>query len=126
MRENDAFIGQVENYLVEFDGETPLPRRVADAIHAELPRTRQVQPHPGSMRMLPMMSTLLSRAPLGIAAAVIILAVVVGASYMSNNDQTGVGGAPAAGPSASSSRTLLVDAPSAACPGITDAKMCLE
>ena len=30
MRENDHFVGQVEDYLVEFDGDTPLPGRVMD------------------------------------------------------------------------------------------------
>ena len=97
MRENDEFIGHVEDYLVEFDGETPLPGRVLDAIHAELPRTRQAKAGPGLMRMPPMLSTITSRAPLGIAAAIVILAVFVGATFINGrNDQATVGGAPAA------------------------------
>src|SRR6187551_214611 len=97
MRENDEFVGQVEDYLVEFDGDTPLPGRVLDAIHAELPRTRQAKAGLGFTRMPPMLSTISSRAPLGIAAAVVILAIVVGSSYMSGSkDQPAVGGVPAA------------------------------
>jgi len=130
MRENDEFIGQVEDYLVEFDGDTPLPGRVADAIHAELPRTRQAKAGPGFMRMPPMLSTLPSRAPLGIAAAAVVIAVVLGAVFINrDNNQSGVGGVPAASPTPESSQsltTLLAEAPGAPCPGITDEPMCLE
>jgi hypothetical protein len=138
MRENDEFIGQVEDYLVEFDGDTPLPGRVLDAIHAELPRTRQAKARPGFMRMPPMLSTIWSRAPLGVAAAIVILAVVVGATFMNGrNDQASVGGAspavsPAAGPSqgagavAGPELNRLVNAPLVPCPGITDEPQCLQ
>ncbi len=65
MKHDEDFIAQLEDYLVEFDGVTPLPDRVRDAIHVELPRTRQAQARPGLMRMQPMLSTISSRAPLG-------------------------------------------------------------
>jgi len=131
MRENDEFVGQVEDYLVEFDGDTPLPGRVLDAIHAELPRTRQAKAGLGFTRMPPMLSTISSRAPLGIAAAVVILAIVVGSSYMSGSkDQPAVGGVPAASatpqPSQSPEFLLLENAPAAPCPGITDELDCIE
>ena len=130
MRENDEFIGQVEDYLVEFDGDTPLPGRVADAIHAELPRTRQAKAGPGFMRMPPMVSTLSSRASLGIAAAVVILAVVVGATFMNrSNDQPAVGapaGSASTGPAASPEVRLLVNANTESCPGITGMVFCLD
>ena len=136
MRENDEFIGHVEDYLVEFDGDTPLPGRVLDAIHAELPRTRQAKAGPDFMRMPPMLSTISSRAPLGVAAAIVIFAVVVGATYMNNNDRAGVGGPVAAspapgpsqgdGPAASPELERLVNAPKVSCPGITDEPQCLK
>ena len=137
MRENDEFIGQVEDYLVEFDGDTPLPGRVLDAIHAEVPRTRQAKAGSGFMRMPPMLSTISSRVPLGIAAAAVVVAVVLGAVFINRgNDQSGVGGAPAAsstpGPSqgtgaaASPEVRLLVNATAVSCPGITSRPSCLE
>jgi hypothetical protein len=138
MTDNDQFIGQVEDYLVEFDGETPLPGRVLDAIHAELPRTRQAKARPGFMRMPPMLSTVSSRAPLGIAAAMVILAVVIGATYMNRNEQSGVGGlpvasptlqpsdAPAKSPGAGSDVRALANAVQTSCPGITGRPYCLE
>jgi hypothetical protein len=132
MRENDEFIGQVEDYLVEFDGETPLPGRVMNAIHAELPRTRQAKAGPVFMRMPPMLSTISSRAPLGIAAAVVV-AVVLGAVFIRNN-QSGVGGDPApsstpvpsTGPAASPEVRMLENANMVSCPGITGAPLCID
>ena len=92
MKHDDDFIAQLEDYLVEFDGVTPLPDRVRDAIHVELPRTRQAQARPGLMRMQPMLSTISSRAPLGVAAAAVVVAVVLGATFVNrSSDQTGVG-----------------------------------
>lgn len=90
MTENDHFIGRIEDYLVEFDGATPLPDRVIDAIHAELPRTRQVKASPGLMRMPAMLTTISSRAPWGPAAlakvgvtAVAVVAIgVVGLTFL--------------------------------------------
>lgn len=90
-----------------------------------------------------MLSTISSRAPLGIAAAVIILAVVVGASYMNRNEQSGVGNAPATSPApvaspvpsasaraesplATPGLVTLPQAPQASCPGITEQLMCLK
>jgi hypothetical protein len=131
MRENDEFIGQVEDYLVEFDGETPLPGRVMDAIHAELPRTRQAKANPGFMRMPPMLSTISSRAPLGIAAAVVV-AVVLGAVFINRNiDQSGVGGVAASPTPVPSQNTgaevrMLENANTVSCPGITGAPLCID
>jgi len=77
-----------------------------------------------------MLSTLPSRAPLGIAAAAVVIAVVLGAVFINrDNNQSGVGGVPAASPTPESSQslaTLLAEAPGAPCPGITDEPMCLE
>ena len=37
MTRNDDFIGQLEGYLEEYEGSTPLPNEVRDAIRAQLP-----------------------------------------------------------------------------------------
>ena len=73
-----------------------------------------------------MLSTISSRAPLGIAAAVIV-AVVLGALFISrDNGQSGVGGVPATPAPSESPATLLENAMAASCPGITDELSCLE
>jgi hypothetical protein len=135
MRENDEFIGHVEDYLVEFDGATPLPGRVLDAIHAQLPRTRQAKAGPGFMRMPPMLSTISSRAPLGIAAAAVVVAVALGAVFMNRGNQAALGGPVAsptprpsqsAGPGRGSDVRTLQNANQTSCPGITGRPLCLE
>jgi hypothetical protein len=122
MRENDEFIGQVEDYLVEFDGDTPLPGRVLDAIHAELPRTRQVHGLPGPLRMFTMLPNVSTRSGLA-AAALVVAAVGLGVVLLNNNRSNGVG---APTPAASATQTpapsptaqalsSLEDAPREAC-----------
>ena len=41
MTRDDDFIGQLEGYLDQYEGSTPLPDEVRDAIRAELPSTQQ-------------------------------------------------------------------------------------
>ena len=92
MSHDDRFIGQLEDYLEEFDGVTPLPDRVRDAIRAELPSARQVRPKPGLRRMFTMLSFASAGARVGLAAAAIIVAVVLGAAFLySNRNVEGVG-----------------------------------
>ena len=106
MRHNDEFIGRVEDYLVEFDGATPLPGRVIDAIHAELPRTRQVNASPGLLRMPPMLSRISSRSPrrfdtiakLGVTAVAVVAIGVVGLTVLRPAQPGGVGGQPIPSP----------------------------
>ncbi len=85
MNGTDDFIGQLEAYLDDFDGATPLPDHVRDAIHAELPGTRQVRPVAGPRRLLIMLSTTTARARWGLAAAAIVVAVVVGGAFLTGN-----------------------------------------
>ena len=84
MNRDDDFIGRLEDYLESFDGVTPLPDRVRDAVHAELPRTRQVRPDRGLGRMLNMVSRASTGARWGLAAAVVVAAVVLGAAVFNN------------------------------------------
>jgi hypothetical protein len=83
--------------------------------------------------MIPMQSTIASRAPFGIAAAAVVVAVVLGATFInSDNDQTRVVGVPTASPNASTGPTAspdsqsLANANTASCPGITNLLRCIE
>src|SRR4029079_4981092 len=91
MNHNDAFIGDLEDYLHEFDGATPLPDHVRDAVHAELPRTRQVH-RPGPLRLITMLSNTSSGARLGLVAATFVVAAILGAAILDSRS-TEIGGA---------------------------------
>jgi hypothetical protein len=91
MTQDDEFIARVEDYLETFDGETPLPERVRDALHAELPRARQVHARPGPLGGSSMLSNLPSAARYGLAAAVVVV-VVLGAAVLNNTRSAGIGG----------------------------------
>jgi hypothetical protein len=80
MTRDDDFIGQLEGYLDEFEGLTPLPEGIRDAVRAQLPKTRQIGLLEGPMRYVDMMSKPIQFA---IAAAAVVLAVVVGISLLS-------------------------------------------
>src|SRR4051794_38023104 len=92
----DKFIGHLEDYLDAFDGETPLPDRVRDAIRAELPSTRQVRPRRGFERIFTLLSNGSAGTRLGLAAAAVVV-VVLGGAFIGN-----VGGPGAPTPSATS------------------------
>lgn len=78
MTRSDEFIGQLESYLEDYEGSTPLPEAVRDAIRAELPLTRQ-RPAWWPARRFPEMS---SFAKLGVAAAVAVVAALLGFNYL--------------------------------------------
>jgi hypothetical protein len=107
MSDQDRFIGQLEDYLAGFDGETPLPARVRDAVHAALPSIQQARPRPGLERMFAMLSTASAGARLGLAAAVVVAAVVLGGALInSRNAIVGGGATPSPSPSPAPSTTL--------------------
>lgn len=76
MTRTDEFFGELEGYLDDYEGSTPLPEAVRDAIRAELPSTHQ-RPSWWPARRFPEMNTM---AKLGIAAAVVVVALL-GYSY---------------------------------------------
>ena len=78
MTRTDEFMGQVESYLEDYDGSTPLPETVRDAIRAELPLTRQ-RPAWWPARRFPDMN---SFAKLSVAAAVVVVAALLGFNYL--------------------------------------------
>lgn len=78
MTRNDDFIGHLEGYLDEYEGSTPLPDDVRDAIRAQLPLTHQ-RPAWWPTRRFPEMNSI---AKLGLAAAVVAVAAIVGFNYL--------------------------------------------
>ncbi len=68
MTRDDDFIGQLEGYLDEYEGSTPLPDEVRDAIRAQLPSTQQ-RPAWWPARRFPEMN---SFAKFGLAAAAVV------------------------------------------------------
>ena len=78
MTPNDPFIGELEDYLEEFEVSTPLPETVRDAIRAELPSTRQ-RPAWWPERRSPDMNNM---AKFGLAAAAVVVAALLGYTYL--------------------------------------------
>ena len=96
----------IHAFLME--GQTELADQVYDAVRAEIEHKRQ-RALIGPWRM-PTMNKLV---PIGLGAAVIAVALVVGTQLLDPRDSGGVGGAPSATPSAAPSPTV---APSVAAP----------
>jgi len=80
MTREDDFIGQLEGYLDEFEGMTPLPPAVRDAVRAQLPMTKQLGRFRGPMRRFDFMNSNVVR--FGLAAAAIVLAIFVGVRFL--------------------------------------------
>ena len=100
MTREDEFIGQLEAYLDEYEGMTPLPSSIRDAVRAELPTTRQIGPVTGLMRDTYMNSSMDSPARWGLVVAVVIGAVIIGGALFFG-DGVNVGGPSASTPSPS-------------------------
>jgi hypothetical protein len=93
MTVDDELIGRLEDYLDGFDGETPLPERVRDAIRATVPAIRQV---PTGRRPFDR-SGLASGASAGrwaLVAAGFLVAVIVGSALLVGNRGRGVAASP--------------------------------
>ena len=80
MTRNDDFIGQLEGYLEEYEGSTPLPDDVRDVIRAQLPSIQQRAAWWPAQRVESM--NLMLR--YGIAAAVIAVVAAIGFSLFNN------------------------------------------
>ena len=104
-RDND-FIGQLEGYLDEYEGMTPLPPMVRDALRAELPRTRQIGSVPGPMRYLSVSKPV----QFAIAAAAVVVIAVVALQFLGNSN---VGGPSATATPEPSSMATATPEPSA-------------
>jgi hypothetical protein len=100
MTREDDFIGHLEAYLDEYEGMTPLPDAVRNAIRAQLPTTRQIGPMTGLMRDLNMSMKMSAPVRYGLVAAVAVAAVVLGAALLSGGQNTGDPDSPTPMPSA--------------------------
>jgi hypothetical protein len=80
MTRDDDFIGQLEGYLDEYEGMTPLPEPIRDAVRAQLPTTRQIGWLGRPMRRFTFMNNNMVR--FGLAAAAIVIAVFVGMRFL--------------------------------------------
>lgn len=92
MTRDDEFIGRLRGYLDEYEGLTPLPEAVRDAVRAQLPTTKQIGPVSGLMRDLYMNRNADSPARWGLVAAVVIGAVIIGGAVLFGGGGMNVGG----------------------------------
>ena len=110
MTRNDDFIERLEGYLDEYEGMTPLPDGVRDAIRAELPRTKQAGAVSGLARFLIMTRSLPALARYGLAAAAVVVVVLLGASFI-GRAPVGAPPSPTPSPSASVAATATATDP---------------
>lgn len=75
MTRDDDFIGQLEGYLEDYDGMTPLPDEIRHAVHAQLATTPQVGQPGWLLGRFPIMTNNVVR--IGIAAAAVMLLAIV-------------------------------------------------
>ncbi len=87
MTREDDFIGQLEGYLDEYQGMTPLPEAVRDAVRAQLPMTKQLGRFGGPMRRFDFMNNNIVR--FGLAAAAIALVLIVGIQFLPGGNMGG-------------------------------------
>jgi hypothetical protein len=86
MTRDDDFIGQLEDYLDEYEGQTPLPPTVRDAVRAQLQSTEQIGWLGTPMRRFPIMSNIVR---FGVAAAAVIAVAIFGYSLLRGSDGVG-------------------------------------
>ncbi|MGQ0607490.1 MAG: hypothetical protein ACT4OQ_03385 [Chloroflexota bacterium] len=78
MTRDDDFIRQLEGYLEDYDGTTPLPEPVRDAVRARLPMTAQL-PAWWPERRSPTMNTMMRVA---LASAAAVAAAIIGLNVL--------------------------------------------
>ena len=78
MTHDDDFIVHLEGYLEEYEGSTPLPNEVRDAIRAQLPLTHQ-RPAWWPVRRFPEMNNVMK---LSLVAAAVVVAAFLGYNYL--------------------------------------------
>jgi hypothetical protein len=93
MTRDDEFIGQLEGYLDEFEGVTPLPSAIRQELRAELPYIRQIGPRFGLMRTV----TMVTPVRFAITAAALVVVAIVGINLLRSSAGPG-------GPTASASQ----------------------
>ena len=89
MTREDEFVGQLESYLDDYEGFTPLPETVRAAIRAELPRTRQIGSRWDPTRFLKLTMGVHPAAKYGLVAAVVMAAAVLGIVFFYRGGNVG-------------------------------------
>lgn len=100
MTREDEFIGKLEGYLDEYEGLTPLPDAIRDALRAEIPTTRQIGSIPGPMKYLSASMSMPAPARYGLVAAVVVVAAALGAAFFTRAGGTGAISTPTPTPGA--------------------------
>lgn len=108
MTPDDKFIGSLEAYLDEYEGMTPLPDPVRDAVRAQLPMTKQLGRFSGPMRRFPLMNNNFVRVAL--VAAALVVVVIIGANLL---PRPSVGPSPSVEPSLSAAPSATAASPKA-------------
>ena len=85
MTRHEDFIGQLEGYLDEFEGDTPLPDATRDAIRAELPSIHQ-RPAWWPAWRFPVMN---NTAKLAMAAAAVLVVAFLGIRFLGADPNIG-------------------------------------
>lgn len=93
MTRDDAFIGLLEGYLDDYEGSTPLPESVRDAVREQIVTTKQIRPLPGPMRYLSMIN-LPAPARYGAVTALAIGVVLLGVYTLAPRSDFGGTGDP--------------------------------
>lgn len=117
MTNKDELIERLETYLDQYEGLTPLPDAVRNAVRAELPRNRQA----GRARPLPRILTMTLQLPpmarYGLVAAAALVVVIIGAGLFIRGGSVG---GPSVSPSPSSAPTSSATAASSPARGSLD------
>ena len=88
MTREELFVGQLESYLDDFEGITPLPDAVRHAVRAELPKTRQIGSRWDPTRFFNMTLNI-HPARYGLVAAVVMAAAVIGIVFFQGSSSGG-------------------------------------
>jgi hypothetical protein len=83
MTRDDDFIGQLEGYLEEYEGVTPLPAAVRGAVRAQLPTVKQAGLPGRLLGRFPIMNSTVVR--FGIAVAAVVLLAIAAVTYLPEN-----------------------------------------
>jgi hypothetical protein len=78
MTRDDVFIEQLEGYLDEYEGQTPLPDAVRAAVRATLPTTKQAGAVSGPLKLMTLGTSIPAPALYGLVAAALVAAVILG------------------------------------------------
>ena len=89
MTREDEFIGQLEAYLDDYEGFTPLPDTVRDAVRAELPKTKQIGSRWPPMTFLNLTMGVHPATKYGLLAAVVMAVAVLGVVFVYRGSNVG-------------------------------------